>query len=326
MEQGGLELSDLPAVCLECSLPDDECRQNGDGMTKIREFWNKPEHIAYLFIAPALLLLLVFSILPLVASLVISTFDANMTLSNVKFIGLGNFTEAFHDSRFWNSMWVTVKWTLVEMPVQVLVALFLAALIVKNTIFNKICRGVYFLPIICSATAVAIMWRMILHSNVGYIPFLLRQLGFGKVSFMNNPGVTFYVIVFMSVWRSFGISTIILVAAMQNVPRELYEAAELDHAGKFRQFIAITLPGIAPSLWYVVMTRVIGSLQVFDIVYTTTGGGPNFSTETLVTYVYTRAFEVNRMGYATAVSECLFALILVITILLYSRMLKQESD
>ena len=201
MEQGGLELSDLPAVCLECSLPDDECRQNGDGMTKIREFWNKPEHIAYLFIAPALLLLLVFSILPLVASLVISTFDANMTLSNVKFIGLGNFTEAFHDSRFWNSMWVTVKWTLVEMPVQVLVALFLAALIVKNTMFNKICRGVYFLPIICSATAVAIMWRMILHSNVGYIPFLLRQLGFGKVSFMNNPGVTFYVIVFMSVWK-----------------------------------------------------------------------------------------------------------------------------
>ena len=295
-------------------------------MDKFREYWNKPAHIAYLFIAPAMILLLLFNIIPLIASLVISTFDVSMTLNDARFVGLGNFVEAFHDSRFWNSMWVTIKWTLVEMPIQVLVALLLAALLTKNTWFNKLCRGVYFLPIICSATAVSIMWRIILNSNVGYITFLLNKLGFVKINFMNNPGVTFYVIVFMSVWKSFGISTIILVSAMQNVPRVLYEAAELDRAGKIRQFFSITLPGIAPSLWYVVMTRIIGSLQVFDIVYTTTGGGPNFTTETLVTYVYTRAFEVNRMGYATAVSECLFGLILVITICLYSRMLKQENE
>ena len=295
-------------------------------MDKFREYWNKPAHIAYLFIAPAMILLLLFNIIPLIASLVISTFDVSMTLNDARFVGLGNFVEAFHDSRFWNSMWVTIKWTLVEMPIQVIVALLLAALLTKNTWFNKLCRGVYFLPIICSATAVSIMWRIILNSNVGYITFLLNKLGFGKINFMNNPGVTFYVIVFMSVWKSFGISTIILVSAMQNVPRVLYEAAELDRAGKIRQFFSITLPGIAPSLWYVVMTRIIGSLQVFDIVYTTTGGGPNFTTETLVTYVYTRAFEVNRMGYATAVSECLFGLILIITICLYSRMLKQENE
>ena len=295
-------------------------------MDKFREYWNKPAHIAYLFIAPAMILLLLFNIIPLIASLVISTFDVSMTLNDARFVGLGNFVEAFHDSRFWNSMWVTIKWTLVEMPIQVLVALLLAALLTKNTWFNKLCRGVYFLPIICSATAVSIMWRIILNSNVGYITFLLNKLGFGKINFMNNPGVTFYVIVFMSVWKSFGISTIILVSAMQNVPRVLYEAAELDRAGKIRQFFSITLPGIDPSLWYVVMTRIIGSLQVFDIVYTTTGGGPNFTTETLVTYIYTRAFEVNRMGYATAVSECLFGLILVITICLYSRMLKQENE
>ena len=292
-------------------------------MDKFREYWNKPAHIAYLFIAPAMILLLLFNIIPLIASLVISTFDVSMTLNDARFVGLGNFVEAFHDSRFWNSMWVTIKWTLVEMPIQVIVALLLAALLTKNTWFNKLCRGVYFLPIICSATAVSIMWRIILNSNVGYITFLLNKLGFGKINFMNNPGVTFYVIVFMSVWKSFGISTIILVSAMQNVPRVLYEAAELDRAGKIRQFFSITLPGIAPSLWYVVMTRIIGSLQVFDIVYTTTGGGPNFTTETLVTYIYTRAFEVNRMGYATAVSECLFGLILVITICLYSRCFPQ---
>ena len=211
-------------------------------MDKFREYWNKPAHIAYLFIAPAMILLLLFNIIPLIASLVISTFDVSMTLNDARFVGLGNFVEAFHDSRFWNSMWVTIKWTLVEMPIQVLVALLLAALLTKNTWFNKLCRGVYFLPIICSATAVSIMWRIILNSNVGYITFLLNKLGFGKINFMNNPGVTFYVIVFMSVWKSFGISTIILVSAMQNVPRVLYEAAELDRAGKIRQFFSITLP------------------------------------------------------------------------------------
>lgn len=295
-------------------------------MEKMKSFWNKPSRVAYLFIAPAMILLFLFNFLPLLASFVISTFDITMTMDNAKFVGLGNYVEAFKDSRFWNSILVTLKWTIVEMPVQVIVGLLLAALITKNTLLNRIFRGVYFLPVIFSATAVAIMWRMILHSNVGLITYILRVLGFGKVNFMNNPGLTFYVIVFMAVWKSFGISTIILLGAMQNVPRELYEAASIDNAGKIRQFISITLPSIAPSLWYVIMTRLIGSLQVFDIVYTTTGGGPNFSTETLVTYVYTRAFEVNRMGYASALSVYLFVLILLVTVILYSRMLKQEKS
>ncbi len=295
-------------------------------MEKIKVFWNKPSRVAYLFIAPAMILLFLFSFLPLLASFLISTFDITMTMDNAKFIGLGNYIEALQDSRFWNSIWVTLKWTIVEMPIQVIVGLLLAALITKNTFFNRVVRGVYFLPVIFSATAVAIMWRMILHSNVGLITYILRVLGFGRINFMNSPGLTFYVIVFMAVWKSFGISTIILLGAMQNVPRELYEAAAIDNAGKIRQFISITLPSIAPSLWYVIMTRLIGSLQVFDIVYTTTGGGPNFSTETLVTYVYTRAFEVNRMGYASAISVYLFALILLITIFLYIRMLKQEKS
>ena len=295
-------------------------------MERMKAFWNKPSHVAYLFIAPVMILFLLFNFIPLVASFFISTLDVTTQLNRAEFVGVGNFIEVFQDGRFWNSLLVTFKWTLIEVPAQVLIALLLAALLTKNTKFNKLCRGIYFLPVICSATAVAIMWRMILHSNVGYITYMLNNIGFGKINFMNDPGLTFYVIVFMSVWKSFGISTIILVSAMQNVPHELYESAELDHANKFQQFWNITLPCISPSLWFVLMTRVIGSLQVFDIVYTTTGGGPNFTTETLVTYVYTRAFDVNRMGYASALSECLFVIILLITVVLYGRMMKQENS
>ncbi|WP_051572289.1 carbohydrate ABC transporter permease [Ruminiclostridium cellobioparum] len=282
--------------------------------------------VPYSFIAPVIILLFVFNILPLFSAFGLSCFDVSITLEQPKFVGLDNFAEIFGDNRFWNSLAVTLKWTVVEVPLQVVLALLLSALLTQNNLVNKIFRGIYFLPIVCSATVTGIMWKLILHSNVGYITYLLRIIGFDNINFMNSPKITFFVIVFMSIWKTFGISVVIFVGAMQNVPKSLYEAAEMDNAGKLRQFLSVTIPGIMPTLWFIIITRLISSFQVFDIVYTTTGGGPNFSTETLVTYIYTRAFEVYRMGYASAVSVCLFIIILIITIVTYTGMLKQEKD
>lgn len=279
-----------------------------------------------MFIAPVIILLFVFSILPLLSAFVFSLFDVGITLNNPRFLGLGNFGEILGDHRFWNSLLVTLKWTAIEVPLQVVLAIVLSAMLTDNTFANKFFRGVYFLPIVCSATVTGIMWKLILHSNVGYVTYLLRLAGLEKINFMNTPSLTFYVIVFMSIWKTFGISIVIFVGAMQNVSTSLYEAADIDGAGKLRQFANITIPGIVPTLWFIVITRLISSFQVFDIVYTTTGGGPDFTTETLVTYIYTRAFNVYRMGYASAVSVCLFLMILAITVVLYSRMLRQEGD
>ena len=280
----------------------------------------------YLFIAPVIILLFVFNIAPLLISFFISLFDADISFNLNKFIGLGNFAEVFQDSRFYNSLGVTLKWTVVEVPCQLLIALLLAGLLTRNTVTNKLFRAIYFMPIVCSATATGIMWKLILHSNVGYITYVLRMMGFGKINFMNTAGLTFYVIVFMSVWKTFGISTTILIGAMQNVPTVLYEAADIDVCSKLGQFFHITLPGIRPTLWFLIMTRIIGSFQVFDIVYTTTGGGPSLTTETLVSYIYTRGFEVFRMGYASALSVVLLGLILIITVIMYGAMLKGEKD
>ena len=280
----------------------------------------------YLFIAPVIILLFVFNIAPLLISFFISLFDADISFNLNKFIGLGNFAEVFQDSRFYNSLGVTLKWTVVEVPCQLLIALLLAGLLTRNTVTNKLFRAIYFMPIVCSATATGIMWKLILHSNVGYITYVLRMMGFGKINFMNTAGLTFYVIVFMSVWKTFGISTTILIGAMQNVPTVLYEAADIDGCSKLGQFFHITLPGIRPTLWFLIMTRIIGSFQVFDIVYTTTGGGPSLTTETMVTYIYTRGFEVFRMGYASALSVVLLGLILIITVIMYGAMLKGEKD
>lgn len=295
-------------------------------LKSIRSYWNKPGHAAYLFILPAALLLLIFNVIPLLASFYISMLDMTISFDNATFVGLANFKEALGDSRFLNSAKVTIVFTLIEVPIQMVIGLVMSALLTKNTFTNKLFRSIYFIPIICSATAIGIMFQIILHSNVGLITYWVKLLGFGKVNFLNTPGLTLGVVIAVSVWRTFGISTIILISAMQNVPGDYYEAAEIDGAGKIRQFFSITLPSIMPSFWFLLMTRIIGSLQVFDLIYTLTDGGPNFTTETLVAYVYTKAFDSgSRMGYATAMSEYLFIFIMIITLIQYYVMSKTED-
>ena len=293
---------------------------------RIRSFWNKPSHAAYLFIAPAGILLFVFCIIPLMASLVISTFKMGVDFHSADFIAFDNYVKIFKDRQFINSFWVTLKFSLIETPLQMLIGIIISAIIAKNNFFNRCVRSICFLPVITSAVTVGIMWQMLLHSNVGLFTWWLQILGFGKINLLNDPNTALYAVIGVSLWRSFGISTIILVSAIQNVPIDYYEAAELDGASKIRQFFSITLPDIMPAVWFLLMTRIIGSLQVFDIIYTLTNGGPNKSTNTLVLYVYTQAFtKNNNMGYATAISEVLFIMILIATVI-QQCVMKRTSD
>lgn len=288
---------------------------------RVYQYLNRPARCAYIFLAPSLILLALFSILPLITAFVLSVFDVNMTLSSAVFVGLKNFTEAFQDARFLNSLKITAIFTLVEVPIQVMGAMIIAAILAKNNFRNKVFRAIYFLPVICSATAIGIMWKMILHSNVGFITYMLRAMGLPKINFLNSPSLTIFVVAFISIWRSFGISTIIYVTAIQQINLSLYEAAELDGAGKIRQFINITVPSIRPTFWYILMTRFAGSLQIFDIIFTTTNGGPNYTTESTVSYIYSRAFSSGtRMGYASAMSIILFVVIMFVTVLMYRKM------
>ena len=290
-------------------------------MGKIINYWNKPSRSAYVFIAPSIILLLLFSVIPLVMAFGMSFFEVPTTLNHATFIGVDNFVEAFRDTRFINSLKITAIFTGIEVPVQAFGAIIIAAFISKNNKKNKLFRAIYFLPVICSATVIGIMWRMILHSNIGFITATLQSMGFGKINFMNTPGLTIFVVSFISIWRSFGISAIIYVTAIQQVSPSIYEAAEMDGSDKIQQFIHITLPSIRPTFWFILMTRFAGALQIFDIIYVTTNGGPNYSTESTVSYIYTRAFSSgSSMGYASAMSVILFIIIMLFTILLYRRM------
>ena len=291
-----------------------------------RFFERKLERTAYLFILPAALLLIVFCIVPMVASFWVSAQKMGVDLSKAQFVGFDNYLKALKDRRFLQSIEISLKYTAIEVPLQMIIGVFLSALLAKNTFLNKLFRGIYFLPVVASAVTVGVTWQLVLHSNVGIFTYWLKLLGVADANLLNNTTTAIYVVVFVAIWKTFGISAIILVSAIQNIPDSLFEAASIDGAGKIRQFWNVMLPGIMPSFWFLLMTRIIGSLQMFDIVYTMTGGGPSRSTTTMVVYIYDQAFNsMNKMGYATAMSEFLFAGIMAVTILMYYIMNKTSD-
>ncbi len=290
-------------------------------------FQRKLERTAYLFIAPAAILLIIFNVIPLFASFWVSLQNMGVDLGKAKFVGFDNFVRAFHDRRLLQSVEISLKYTAIEVPLQMIIGVALSALLAKNTFFNKLIRGIYFLPVVCSAVVVGVTWQLVLHSNIGIFTYWLKQMGFTNVNLLNSPSTALYVVVFVAIWKTFGISTIILVSAIQNIPDSLYEASSIDGAGKMSQFWYVTMPGIMPSFWFLLMTRLIGSLQMFDIVYTLTGGGPSRSTTTMVVYIYDTAFKsMNKTGYATAMSELLFGFIMIITVILYYIMNRTSDD
>ncbi len=291
-----------------------------------RSFERKLERTAYVFIAPAAILLIIFCIVPMLGSVYVSMQKMGVDLSKAEYVGLDNYTKALADRRFIQSIGITLRYTAIEVPLQMVIGVVLSALLAKNTLINRIMRSIYFLPVVASAVTVGVTWQLVMHSNIGIFTYWLKQLGVTDPNWLNNTGTALYVVVFVAIWKTFGISAIILVSAIQNVPDSLFEAAAIDGAGKIRQFFSVTLPSVMPSFWFLLMTRIIGSLQMFDIVYTMTGGGPSRSTTTMVVYIYDQAFNsMNKTGYATAMSEFLFVFIMFITIIMYTIMNKTSD-
>ena len=314
---GGYRMIRYPPVVLN--------QQEVDSVTTVnrkkvrpKSFERKLERTAYLFIMPAAILLIIFCIVPMLGSFFVSTQKMGVDLSKAEFVGLDNYTKALSDRRFLQSVGISLKYTAVEVPLQMIIGLVLSALLAKNTVLNKLFRSIYFLPVVASAVTVGVTWQLVLHSNIGIFTYWLKLLGMKDANLLNNTSTALYVVVFVAIWKTFGISAIILVSAIQNISDSLFEAAAMDGAGKIRQFFSVTLPSIMPSFWFLLMTRIIGSLQMFDIVYTMTGGGPSRSTTTMVVYIYDQAFNsMNKTGYSTAMSEFLFVGIMAITIVMY---------
>lgn len=283
---------------------------------------------AYLFLLPSTIILVIFVFVPLISTFFISLLHMDIFMQGTSFAGFANFKQLFHDNRVFNDTINTLYFTVMEVPVQIIVALLLATLISLDTPFNKLMRTVFYLPFICSLTAIGIVWSMLLDPNMGWLPYILGKIGLPSFALLQSQNSAMPTIAAISVWKGFGYTITLLVAAILNVPESLYEAANLDGAGYWNKFAKITVPEIWPTICFCIVTNTIGSLQIFDLPYIMTKGGPNYRTETIVEYIYDRGFQTApyNLGYASAISVYLFVIIAVITFVLRRFVLNRQEE
>jgi multiple sugar transport system permease protein len=278
-------------------------------MTRRQALW------CYLFIAPAVLGLLLFSLGPMIASLGLSFTSYDMLTSPV-WTGTENYSALFADPIFRKSLSVTLIYGVVSVPATLVLALVLAILLNAKLPGLKFFRSAYYLPSVISGVAVAMVWKWMFNGEYGLINAALAKVGIQGPAWLTDEQWALRALIFMSLW-SFGGAMLIYLAGLQGVPKEFYEAAKVDGASTFRQHLHVTVPMLSTVTLFNLIMGIISSLQVFAEPFVLTQGGPNNSTLLLSVYLYQNAFEYLKMGYAAAIAWVAFAIILVLTLLVF---------
>jgi len=246
--------------------------------------------------------------------------------NNVKFVGASNYIKLICDSRFWNALKNTVFYTVCIVPLQVILALFAGIALKKQSRFTAFVRSIYFLPAIVSMTIIAITWSFLINNDYGIYMYFFRRMGINIPNLLNSTTWAMPTMIVIGIWKNLGFKMIIIIAGLEGISDTYYEVAILDGAGELDKFRYITVPMLMPTLTFVIVDSVISSFQVFDQVYVVTKGGPLFTTETLVQYVYSNAFEKSNMGYASAIAVSLLMITLLSSIPLFKIMKKNENE
>jgi ABC-type sugar transport system permease subunit len=268
---------------------------------------------AYLFIAPSMILIGVFIAEPIVQTGWMSLHDWTIGEATHKFVGLANYTQLYHDSRFWNALRVTLVYTVFVSVGQVVLGLAIASRLRRTTWYSSLLRAAYFFPFIASLVVVGIIWKFLLDPQVGLVDAWLLDLGLSPPNWLESTSLALPTVIAVGIWKNVGFNMIVLLAGMQQVPADLYEAATLDGAGPWQRFRYVTLPALRPALLFTTLMATITGLQLFDLVFAMTDGGPIFHTESIVMYLYEKGFVEFQMGYASAIAWVLFAIILAIS-------------
>ena len=266
---------------------------------------------AYIFVAPAVILLIAFLVVPMIYTVYFSGFKYQiMRPDAMKFIGLENYQKLFSDKNFWLALKNTVYFTVIVVPCQCALALALALLVSKKFRGVAVFRTMYFAPQLTSMVVISVLWSVLYNANpnTGLINSILVSLGMSPIKFLSDASTAMNSIIFMSAWQGAGYQMIFL-AGLQGIPRDQYEAASVDGATKFKQFLYITIPGLKGTIKYVIMITMIQAMKLFTQPYIMTQGGPKNSTKTLVYYIYTQGFQKGNFGYACSIAAVFFVIV-----------------
>ena len=267
---------------------------------------------AYIFVAPAVILLIAFLVVPMIYTVYFSGFKYQiMRPDAMKFIGLENYQKLFSDKNFWLALKNTVYFTVIVVPCQCVLALALALLVSKKFRGVADFRTMYFARQLTSMVVISVLWSVLYNANpnTGLINSILVSLGMSPIKFLSDASTAMNSIIFMSAWQGAGYQMMIFLAGLQGIPRDQYEAASVDGATKFKQFLYITIPGLKGTIKYVIMITMIQAMKLFTQPYIMTQGGPKNSTKTLVYYIYTQGFQKGNFGYACSIAAVFFVIV-----------------
>lgn len=269
----------------------------------------------YIFLSPILIGMLVLSVGPILVSF-IASFTQWDIVSPPQWIGAGNYKEIVSSDLFWQVLRNTFYYVALAVPLTIILSLLLAIAVNRKLKGIGLFRTVYFLPVVTSMVAVAIVWGWLYNPEYGLINYALRSwFGVQGPAWLRDPNWAMPAMIIVGVWKALGYNMMIFLAGLQSVPDEYYEAARLDGANTRQRFFSITLPMLTPTIFFVLVVTLIGSFQVFEQTYILTRGGPANATLTISYFIFQNAFQFFRMGYASALAYVLFAIVFVLTLI-----------
>ncbi|WP_059104362.1 carbohydrate ABC transporter permease [Shouchella shacheensis] len=290
-----------------------------------KKYRSKQKWVPWLFLSPALFIILLFVILPTLAGVLISFFRYD-GISPIEFIGLRNYSLVLQDDLFFRSMWITLLFAFGSLVPTVVISLLLAVFLNQKWFsFTNLFRGIYFLPTVVSMVAISFVWMWLFNPQLGPLNPILGLFGISPQQFLGDPNQALIILIIINVWKSVGFNMVIYLAGLQGIDQSLYEAARIDGAKPFQSFRYITWPMLTPVTFFVVAMLIINGFQVFDQIHIMTQGGPARSTYAIVYYIYQKGFNETNFGYASVLAVFLFVVILLFTLIAYKVNQKQEQ-
>ena len=268
----------------------------------------------YILVAPTVIGLLILNIIPLIQTFILS-FQKTGDFGSSQWAGFENYKRLFSDPAVWQATGNTLKYVLIVIPFIIIFSLLVAVLLNQKIKGKSIYRVIYFLPMVAAPAAVAMVWKWLFNSEFGLINYLLSLIGIQGPQWVSDPNFALIAIAIVGIWSAVGYNMILLLAGLQEIPKDYYEAASIDGAGSIRQFFSVTLPLVSPSLYFVMVTSIISAFQVFDVIFMMIDKTSMAieSTQSLVYLFYQHSFTVNDKGYGSAIIMLLLAIIMVIT-------------
>lgn len=282
----------------------------------------KRQIMPYLLVSPYIIHFILFVAFPVIFSIVL-TFHKWNIISPMEYTGLSNYIRLFRDEVFLKSLGNTLIFLVIHIPLQIIVALFLAQILNQNIKFRGFFRAAFFLPVVVSGVVVTILWQQLYGFDTGLLNRLLVSIGLNKVGWLTDPQIAMPSIALMATWKNVGLYIVLFLVGLQTVPTQYYEAADIEGANKWQKFFKITLPMINPTIFMVVILSTIGGFSLFIEPYIMTGGGPLNSTISAVLYIYKQGFFYYHMGYSATLG-LFFALIILLVVVVQRKFVERD--